>query len=170
VSRRKLAEEVAWSDHSAQLEEAVAGRDDVRSSLGQPHVVRRYAEGSAEVLRRVRSTCAASTSLVLRTGLVLHAALACLAVGGVALVGGGAVGLAELVTLWLLVTAFVGQLGQVSHQLPELQAGLGALSRIRSLLTAPQEPAAARTCRLGRPRSSCATCSSATTAASRCAR
>ena len=140
VSRRKLAEEVAWSDHSAQLEEAVAGRDDVRSSLGQPHVVRRYAEGSAEVLRRVRSTCASSTSLVLRTGLVLHAALAALAVGGVALVGGGAVGLAEIVTLWLLVTAFVGQLGQVSHQLPELQAGLGALSRIRSLLTAPQEP------------------------------
>jgi ATP-binding cassette subfamily B protein len=140
VSRRKLAEEVAWSDHSAQLEEAVAGRDDVRSSLGQPHVVRRYAEGSAEVLRRVRATCASSTSLVLRTGLVLPTVLAALAVGGVALVSGGAVGVAELVTLWLFVTAFVGQLGQVSHQLPELQAGLGALSRIRSLLTAPQEP------------------------------
>jgi ABC-type multidrug transport system fused ATPase/permease subunit len=140
VSRRKLAEEVAWSDHSAQLEEAVAGRDDVRSSLGQPHVVRRYAEGSAEVLRRVRRTCASSTSLVLRTGLVLHTALAALAVSGVALVGGGALGVAELVTLWLLVTAFVGQLGQVSHQLPEVQAGLGALSRIRSLLTAPREP------------------------------
>ena len=140
VSARKLAEEVAWSDHSAQLEEAVAGRDDVRSSLGQPHVVRRYAEGSAEVLRRVAATCASSTSLVLRTGLVLHTALAALAVAGVALVGGGTLGVAELVTLWLLVTAFVGQLGQVSHQLPELQAGLGALSRIRSLLTAPQEP------------------------------
>ena len=140
VSRRKLAEEVAWSDHSAQLEEAVAGRDDVRSSLGQPHVVRRYAEGSAEVLRRVRATCASSTALMLRTGLVLHTALAALAVAGVALVGGGTVGVAELVTLWLLVTAFVGQLGQVSHQLPELQAGLGALARIRSLLTARQEP------------------------------
>ncbi len=140
VSRRKLAEEVAWSDHSAQLEEAVAGRDDVRSSLGQPHVVRRYAEGSAEVLRRVARTCASSTSLVLRTGLVLHTALAALAVAGVALVSGGTLGVGELVTLWLLVTAFVGQLGQVSHQLPELQAGLGALSRIRSLLTAPQEP------------------------------
>ena len=39
---------------AAQLEEAVAGRDDVRSSLGQPHVVRQYAERSAAVLRRVR--------------------------------------------------------------------------------------------------------------------
>ncbi len=71
---------------------------------------------------------------------MLHTALAGLALAGVVLVGRGVLGVGELVTLWLLVTAFVGQLGQVSHQLPELQAGLGALSRIRSLLTAPQEP------------------------------
>ncbi|WP_219418840.1 ATP-binding cassette domain-containing protein [Pseudonocardia nigra] len=139
LAERKLAEEAAWSDHSAQLEEAVAGRDDVRASLGQPHVVRRYALLAREVLRRVAATCSTSTKVGLRTGLVLHAMLAAVAVAGVALVGGG-LGVAELVTLWLLVTAFVGQLNQVTNQLPEVQAGLGALQRIRGLLTAPQEP------------------------------
>ncbi|SDQ65452.1 ABC transporter ATP-binding protein [Quadrisphaera sp. DSM 44207] len=140
VAERKLAEEAAWSDHSAQLEEAVAGRDDVRSSLGQPHVVRTYARQAAEVLRRVQATARASTAVSLRTGLVVHAMLAALAVAGVGLVSGGRLGTAELVTLWLLVTAFAGQLSQVTNHLPELQAGLGALARIRSLLSAPQEP------------------------------
>jgi len=141
VAASKLAEETAWSDHSAQFEEAVAGRDDVRSSLGQPHVVRQYAHRAQEVLRRVAATCAASTRVGLRTGLVLHGMLAALAVAGAALVSGGRLGVAELVTLWLLVTTFVGQLSHVSNQLPELQAGLGALHRIRALLAAPQEPA-----------------------------
>ncbi|MGY1702426.1 ATP-binding cassette domain-containing protein [Geodermatophilus sp. SYSU D00766] len=141
VAARKLAEEAAWSDHSAQLEEAVAGRDDVRSALGQPHVVRAYARQSAEVLRRVRATAVAATTVSLRTGLVVHAMLAAVAVAGVGLVGAGRLGTGQLVTLWLLVTAFVGQLNQVTNHLPELQAGLGALARIRALLHAPQEPA-----------------------------
>lgn len=141
LARRKVAEETAWSDHSAQLEEAVAGRDDVRSSLGQAHVVRQYAERSREVLERVRDTARTSSAVSLRTGLLLHALLAALAVAGVALVAGGRVSVAQLVTLWLLVTLFVGQLSQLSHHLPDLQAGLGALQRLRSLLDAPQEPA-----------------------------
>ncbi|MFC5234326.1 ATP-binding cassette domain-containing protein [Pseudonocardia zijingensis] len=140
VAERKLAEEAAWSDHSAQLEEAVAGRDDVRSSLGQPHVVRQYAIRSREVLRRVAATCAASTRVGLRSGLVLHGMLAALAVAGVAAVSGGVLGVAELVTLWLLVTAFAGQLNNIAMQMPEVQAGLGALHRVRALLAAPQEP------------------------------
>ncbi len=141
LARRKLAEEVAWSDHSAQLEEAVTGRDDVRSSLGQAHVVRQYAERASAVLSRVTATCRASVAVTMRTGLLLHALLAGLAVAGVALVSGGRLDVAALVTLWLLVTTFVGQLNQVSHHLPELQAGLGALQRVGSLLEAPAEHA-----------------------------
>jgi ATP-binding cassette subfamily B protein len=140
VAARKLAEEAAWSDHSAQLEEAVAGRDDVRSSLGQPHVVRQYALRSREVLRRVAATCTASTRVGLRTGLLMHAMLASVAVAGAALVGGGRLGVAELVTLWLLVTTFAGQFNNIAMHMPEVQAGLGALQRIRGLLAAPQEP------------------------------
>jgi ABC-type multidrug transport system fused ATPase/permease subunit len=141
LGRRKLAEEQAWSEHAAQLEEAVAGRDDVRSSLGQAHVVRAYAQRGRDVVRRVSATRDLSTRAALRTGLVLHALLATVAVGGVALVTAGELGVAELVTLWLLVTAFAGQLGQVSNRLPEVQAALGALTRVRALLDAPQEPA-----------------------------
>ncbi|WP_129339492.1 ATP-binding cassette domain-containing protein [Cellulomonas endophytica] len=141
VAQRKVAEEVAWSEHSAQLEEAVAARDDVRSSLGQPHVVRSYARRAGEVLRRVRASSDAAATVALRTGLVLHALVAALAVGGVALVTGDRLGVAGLVTLWLLVTSFVGQLARVADQLPEVQAGLGALQRVDALLTAPPEPA-----------------------------
>ena len=139
VAQLKEAEEVAWSDHTAQLEEAVAGRDDVRSSMGQPHVVRQYARRGQELLNRVRARANTSAVVMLRTGLVLHLVLAVLAVAGVALVSSERLSLAELVTLWLLATAFIGQLGRVADHLPELQAGLGALARIRSLLAAPQE-------------------------------
>ena len=136
VAQRKEAEEVAWSDHTAQLEEAVAGRDDVRSSLGQPHVVRQYALRGQQLLHGVRARSNTSAVVMLRTGLVLHLLLA---VTGVALVSADRLTLAELVTLWLLATAFTGQLSRVADHLPELQAGLGALARIRSLLAAPQE-------------------------------
>ena len=139
VAARKQEEEVAWSDHAGQLEEAVAGRDDVRSSLGQPHVIRQYARRAHALLNRVDATSVASAQVTLRTGFVIHLLLATLAVGGLVLVDGGRLSLAELVTLWLLVTAFVAQLTHVTNHLPELQAGLGALTRIRSLLSAPQE-------------------------------
>ncbi|MCU1676914.1 MAG: transporter, partial [Frankiales bacterium] len=141
VATRKLAEEAAWSDHAAQLEEAVAGRDDVRSSLGQPHIVRQYALRAQSVLQKVGSTASASASVMLRTGLLLHGMLAGLAVVGVALVSRGALSRTELVTVWLLTTTFVGSLMQVAHHLPDVQAGLGALARIGLMLRAPQEPA-----------------------------
>lgn len=140
LARRKIAEEAAWSDHCAQLEEAVAARDDVRSSLGQPHVVRAYAERAGRVLRRVAATRSVATRVTLRAGLVLHALLAAVVVGGAALVSAGSLGIPELVTLWLLVTAFAGQLVGISDRLPEVQEGIGALARVEGLLTAVQEP------------------------------
>ncbi|WP_104432923.1 ATP-binding cassette domain-containing protein [Kineococcus xinjiangensis] len=142
VAARKEAEEAAWSRHAAQLEEAVAGRDDVRSSLGQPLVVRQYAELARGVLDRVRATCAASTVVALRTGLVLHGLLAGLVLAGVWLVGAGGLRLEELLVLWLLASSFIGQLSGVTHRLPELQSGLGALARVRQLLGAEREDTA----------------------------
>ena len=139
LARRRVAEEAAWSDHSAQLEESVTGRDDVRSSLGQPHVIRRYAERASEVLRRVGDATRIGGAVALRTGLLLHLLIAAFAVGGVALVGGGRLGVAQVVTLWLLVSTFAGQVSNMSHHLPDLQAGLGALQRIGSLLHAEPE-------------------------------
>lgn len=140
VAARKTEEELAWSESATQLEESVAGRDDVRTSLGQAHVLAQFSERSAEVLRRCARTCRAATTVGLRTGLVLHALLAALALAGVWLVTGGELGLSLLVTQWLLVTTFVGRLGEVANHLPEVQEGLGALTRIRSLMAAEREP------------------------------
>ena len=139
VARRKVSEEEAWSDHAAQLEEAVAGRDDVRSALGQPHVLRRYAERAQVVLGRVGATANASATVTWRSGVTLQALLAGLAVGGVALVGAGRLSVGALVTMWLLTTTFLGELLHLTTEVPELQQGLGALTRIRTLLTAPAE-------------------------------
>ncbi|MDQ1680284.1 MAG: ATP-binding cassette, subfamily bacterial, partial [Frankiaceae bacterium] len=142
IARRKLAEEVAWSDHAAQLEEAVAGRDDIRSSLGQAHVVRQYARRARTVLDRTAATATVSATVMRRCGLVLHGMLAAIVVAGVALVSDGHLDRPTLVTLWLLTATFVGSVNQVAHHVPEVQAALGALARIRLLLATPQEDAA----------------------------
>lgn len=141
VARRKVAEEVAWTDHAAVLEEGVAARDDLRSSLGQAYVVRRCAEVSAVVHERVAASCRAAAALGMRSGLLLHALLAGTALAGVALVAGGHLTTGSLVTLFLVTTTFVGQIDQIARHLPELQAGLGALARIRTLLETEPEPA-----------------------------
>ncbi len=49
VSARKVEEEMAWTDHAAAMEEGVAGRDDLRASLGQAHLLRRCTELAATV-------------------------------------------------------------------------------------------------------------------------
>src|SRR5699024_8408498 len=35
IARRKVLEEMAWTDQASALEEGIAGRDDLRTSLGQ---------------------------------------------------------------------------------------------------------------------------------------
>ena len=45
-----------------------------------------------------------------------------------------------LVTLFLVTTMFVGQVDQLARHLPDLQAGLGAVLRLRELLGAEREP------------------------------
>ena len=56
IAKRKLAEEIAWTDHAAAMEEGVAARDDLRSSLGQAYLVRRCAELSSVVHKRVAAS------------------------------------------------------------------------------------------------------------------
>ncbi|GGO76219.1 ATP-binding cassette domain-containing protein [Nocardioides deserti] len=140
ISRRKVLEEMAWTDHAAALEEGVAGRDDLRTSLGQAHVVRRLAALSAEVHRRLGAVLEAETRLARRAGLLLHGLLAAVVVSGVALVATDGMSVARLVTLFLVTSGFVGQVSNLAQHLPDLQAGLGALVRIRQLLEAPPEP------------------------------
>ena len=110
VARRKLAEEVAWTEQAAAMEEGIAARDDVRSSLGQAFVLRRCAELSAVVHARVAATVETASRIARRAGLLLHALLALTACAGVLLVLGEQLTTAELVTLFLVTTMFVGNL------------------------------------------------------------
>src|SRR3954449_3936741 len=140
IARRKVVEEMAWTDHAAVLEEGIAGRDDLRTSLGQAHVVRRVARLSADVHAKFKAVVDVESRLVRRAGVLLHALLAGIAVAGVALASGGSLSVAQLVTLFLVTSTFVGQIAMVANHLPDLQAGLGAVIRLRQMLAVPPEP------------------------------
>src|SRR3954471_3913564 len=140
IARRKVVEEMAWTDHAAVLEEGIAGRDDLRTSLGQAHVVRRVARLSADVHAKFKAVVDIESRLVRRAGVLLHALLAGIAIAGVALASNGSLSVAQLVTLFLVTSTFVGQIAMVANHLPDLQAGLGAVIRLRQMLAVPPEP------------------------------
>lgn len=140
IAERKVTEEIAWTDHAAIFEEGVAARDDLRTSLGAAFILRRSTEQAARVLRLFRRVVAAQVALIFRSTALLNGLLGAVVVIGAALVLGGRLGLGELVTLVLLTTIFVGQIGRLAEQLPELQAGIGAVIRLRQLLEAEREP------------------------------
>ncbi|UFU02682.1 ABC transporter ATP-binding protein/permease [Ruania suaedae] len=140
IAERKVIEEMAWTDHAAVLEEGIAGRDDLRTSLGQAYVVRRLAQLSAAVHEKFSRVIVLESRLIRRSGLLLHSLLAAIAVTGVALSVGGDMSVAQLVTLFLVTAQFVGLVSQMAEQLPDLQAGLGALVRIRQMFASPPEP------------------------------
>ncbi|HTW18110.1 MAG TPA: ABC transporter ATP-binding protein [Nocardioides sp.] len=144
ISRRKVIEEMAWTDHAAAMEEGVTGRDDLRTSLGQAHVVRRLSELSARVHDLFAAVLAVETRLARRAGLLLHGLLAGVGVVAVALTAAGDLSVPRLVTLFLVTTMFVGQIDQVARHLPDLQAGVGALVRLRQMLEAEPEPTGGR--------------------------
>jgi len=140
LSARKVEEEIAWTDHAAAMEEGVAGRDDMRASLGQSYLMRRCTELAAEVHARFAVVVGIEGRIGLRSGLMLHGVLAATALVGVALVVDDRLDTAALVTLFLVTTMFVGQIGQLARHLPDLQAGLGAVIRLRQLLGTEPEP------------------------------
>lgn len=140
ISRLRVVEEMAWTDHAAAMEEGIAGRDDLRTSLGRPHLLRRTGQLAAAVHARFDDVLRVEVRVTRRAGLVLHALLAGIVVAGVALVAGGRLGVGALVTLFLVTSTFVGQVARLAEQLPDLQAGLGAVVRLRQLLESPPEP------------------------------
>lgn len=140
IARRKVLEEMAWTDHAAALEEGIAARDDLRTSLGQPHMVARLASLAAESHRRFERVVRVEAAVARRAGLLLAALLSGIAVVGVALASGGDLSVAQLVTLFLVTSTFVGEIDQFARHLPELQAGLGAVIRIRQMMALEPEP------------------------------
>ena len=74
---------MAWTDHAAAMEEGVAARDDLRTSLGQPYVLRRCTELAGEVHQRFASVVRIEAGIGRRTGMLLHGVLAATALVGV---------------------------------------------------------------------------------------
>jgi ATP-binding cassette subfamily B protein len=144
VSRLKVVEEAAWTDHSAATEEGVAARDDLRTSLGQAHVMRRNARLTAAIHTALDALLRAEVRITRRSGGLLLGVLAGTAVLGVALVADGDLSTAQLVTLFLVTTTFVGQVDMLARHLPDLQEGFGAVLRLRGMLGAPAEPTGGR--------------------------
>lgn len=140
IARRKVVEEAAWTDHAAAFEESVAARDDLRTSLGQAFAIRRLAQRSADVHAKFRSVVAVETRMLRRAGLVLASLLAGVAVTGAALAADGDLPVANLVTLFLVTAMFVGQVDNLVHHLPDIQEGVGAVTRLRQMLAVVPEP------------------------------
>lgn len=144
IARRKVIEEAAWTDHAAAFEESVAARDDLRTSLGQSFAVRRLAERSAQVHHKFQAVLVIESRMLRRAGLVLASLLAGVAVAGAALAADGDLGVDRLVTLFLVTAMFVGQVDNLVHHLPDIQEGIGALTRIRQMLAVEPEPTGGR--------------------------
>ncbi|WP_338751193.1 ABC transporter ATP-binding protein [Janibacter alittae] len=140
IARRKVVEEIAWTDHASALEEGVAGRDDLRTSLGQAHVLQRLAGLSARVHRELLRVLLAERALARRAGVLLHSLLAAIVVAGVALASRDQLSVAALVTLFLVTATFVGQISMLANHLSDLQEGFGAVLRLRQTLGVEPEP------------------------------
>ena len=94
----------------------------------------------SQIHHRFAVVLALEARITRRTGTLLHAVLAGTALVGVALVVDDRLDTAALVTLFLVTTTFVGQVDNLARHLPDLQAGFGAVLRLRGLLGAEREP------------------------------
>jgi hypothetical protein len=74
------------------MEEGIAARDALRTSLGQAYVIRRAAELSGLIQRRFGAAVAVESRITIRAGGVLQALSAGVLLAGVALVVDGRLG------------------------------------------------------------------------------
>ncbi|ABP53824.1 ATP-binding cassette domain-containing protein [Salinispora tropica] len=135
----RMAEEAAWSDLAAVMEEAVHGQDDVRTSLAQPYVLRLWATRAAAVLSRARPVWRMSARVTTTAVGVTSVGIAAVVLVGAWALASGRVDGARLTAVWLLAIAFGVTIEHVSQLVPEIQFALGAWGRVRLLADCPQE-------------------------------
>lgn len=141
IATARMAEEEAWSDLAAVMEEAIHGQDDVRTSLARPYVLRLYARRASAVLTRGSVVWRRSAWVTGTAWAVTVAGIAFVVAGGAWALSTGRVDGARLTAVWLL-TISVGQTAHhISRMVPELQYALGAWGRILLLRGVVQEPA-----------------------------
>ena len=137
-----MAEEEAWSDLAAVMEESIHGQDDVRTSLARPYVLRLYARRASRGagprpagLARCRRGSPPSPPAIIRAG------IAAVVLGGAWALATGRIDGARLTAVWLLALGFGGTVEHVSRMVPR------AAERARRL-----GPGAAAARRAGRSR------------------
>ncbi|GAA1834153.1 ATP-binding cassette domain-containing protein [Luedemannella flava] len=141
IGPARVAEEEAWSDAAAVMEEAIHGQDDVRTSLARPYVLRLYARQASRVLSLGRRVWSLSSRASMIASGVVRAGIAGVVLGGAWALAAGAIDGARLTAIWLLAIAFGGTVEQLSRMMPELQNALGAWARVQLLADVEQEPA-----------------------------
>ena len=141
IGPARIAEEEAWSDAAAVMEEAIHGQDDVRTSLARPYVLRLYARQASRVLRLGRRVWSLSSRASMIASGVIRAGIAAVVLGGAWSLYAGHIDGARLTAIWLLAVAFGGTVEQLTRMMPELQNALGAWARVQLLADVRQEPA-----------------------------
>ncbi|HEV8165581.1 MAG TPA: ABC transporter ATP-binding protein, partial [Actinomycetota bacterium] len=141
IGPRRVAEEEAWSDLAAVMEESIHGQDDVRTSLARPYVMKLFARRASEVLRRGRLVWRASAKVNATASAVMRGGIAAVVVAGAWALASGRIDGARLTAIWLLALAFAGTIDHLSRMVSELQNAMGAWSRVLLLRDAAQEPA-----------------------------
>ncbi|PYC64789.1 ABC transporter [Micromonospora arborensis] len=136
----RMAEEEAWSDLAAVMEEAVHGQDDVRTSLARPYVLRLYARRAAAVLSRGKRVWVMSAQVTTVAAATIRGGIGAVVLGGAWALASGQIDAARLTAVWLLALAFGATVEHVSRMVPELQYALGAWGRVLLLEDARQEP------------------------------
>ncbi|MET8092602.1 ABC transporter ATP-binding protein/permease [Micromonospora sp. NPDC005220] len=140
IGPARMAEEEAWSDLAAVMEEAVHGQDDVRTSLARPYVLRLYARRAAAVLSRGSVVWVLSAKVATVATATIRAGIGVVVLGGAWALATDRVDAARLTAIWLLALAFGATAEHVSRMVPEIQEALGAWARVQLLHRARQEP------------------------------
>ncbi|MEU8298276.1 ABC transporter ATP-binding protein [Micromonospora sp. NPDC048909] len=141
IAPARMAEEEAWSDLAAVMEEAVHGQDDVRTSLARPYVLRLYARRAAEVIARGGRVFRMSAQVTAVAAGGIRAGIAAVVLGGAWALASGRIDAARLTAIWLLAIAFGATVEHLARWVPHLQYALGAWARVQLLSDSPQEPA-----------------------------
>ncbi|MEU2611544.1 ABC transporter ATP-binding protein [Micromonospora sp. NPDC007271] len=141
IAPARMAEEEAWSDLAAVMEEAVHGQDDVRTSLARPYVLRLYARRAAEVIARGGRVFRMSAKVTAIAAGGIRVGIAGVVLAGAWALATGRVDGARLTAIWLLALAFGATVEHIARWVPHLQYALGAWARVQLLSAARQEPA-----------------------------
>jgi ABC-type multidrug transport system fused ATPase/permease subunit len=96
----RMAEEEAWSDLAAVMEESIHGQDDVRTSLARPYVLRLFAQRASVVLTRGRQVWTMSARVTSVASVVTRGGIAAIVVGGAWALFSGRVDGARLTAVW----------------------------------------------------------------------